>query len=241
MPITKLNLATQSAGTLPAVSVPNPSATTLGGVESTLGVAHQWISSITVLGVPVLTQPAFGDISGTLSAAQMVALSGDVTNVAGSAAATVKGINGVTMSSLGTGLVKNTTATGVPVIAVAGTDYVVPSGSITGNAGAVGGITITGTPGVGNVLTATSTIAASWSAPTGSINFVDNEVVGGTLNGSNVTFTLANTPTSGSVSLFLNGDLLQSGTGNDYTISGLTITMLAAPASTDKLLANYRH
>lgn len=42
--------------------------------------------------------------------------------------------NALVMASLGTGLVKNTTVTGVQSIATSGTDYVIPSGSITGNA-----------------------------------------------------------------------------------------------------------
>ena len=45
---------------------------------------------------------------------------GDAT---GSTALTVVKINGVTMSGLATGILKNTTGTGVPSIAVAGTDY----------------------------------------------------------------------------------------------------------------------
>ena len=65
------------------------------------------------------------------------------------------------------------------------------------------------------------------------------ETPGGTLNGTNTTFTLANTPVSGTVCVFLNGMLQTSGAGNDYTISGGTITMLTAPLSTDDLLVNY--
>lgn len=45
--------------------------------------------------------------------------------------------NAQVMGSLATGLVKNTTTTGVQSIAAAGTDYVIPSGSITGNAATV--------------------------------------------------------------------------------------------------------
>lgn len=73
-------------------------------------------------------------------------------------------------------------------------------------------------------------------------NFVDKEVPSGTINGSNATFTLANTPTSGSEHLYLNGVLLQSGAGNDYTITTNTITMLttAIPVSGDKLAVSYR-
>jgi hypothetical protein len=71
-------------------------------------------------------------------------------------------------------------------------------------------------------------------------NFVSNEVPSGTINGSNTAFTLANTPVSGTVQLYLNGVRLQPGAGNDYTLSGLTITMLYAPATGDQLLADYR-
>lgn len=71
-------------------------------------------------------------------------------------------------------------------------------------------------------------------------NFVDRETPAGTINGSNVTFTLANTPTGGSEHLYLNGILQDSGAGNDYTISGLTITYLTAPVSGDKLRCSYR-
>lgn len=87
------------------------------------------------------------------------------------------------------------------------------------------------------------TTAITWfQIPFGGLaisNFVKKEVPSGTLNGSNVTFTLANTPTSGSEEVFLNGLLQQSGAGNDYTISTSTITMLTAPLSTDKILVNY--
>lgn len=69
--------------------------------------------------------------------------------------------------------------------------------------------------------------------------FVDGEVPGGSINGSNVTFTLANTPTSGSPHLFLNGLRLVLNT--DYSISGLTITMGSAPQTADSLIVDYRH
>ena len=46
--------------------LPNPGASTLGGVESYASVSHQWINAISTLGVPSSTQPAFTDISGIL-------------------------------------------------------------------------------------------------------------------------------------------------------------------------------
>lgn len=70
-------------------------------------------------------------------------------------------------------------------------------------------------------------------------NFVFNEVPSGSLNGVNVTFTLAYTPTANTLRLYQNGIRLQSGAGNDYTISTNTITMTTAPISTDVLLCDY--
>lgn len=70
-----------------------------------------------------------------------------------------------------------------------------------------------------------------------SSNFVFNETPSGTINGSNTTFTIANTPTAGTVHVFLNG-LLQRPT-TDYTISGTTITMINIPGTGDYLLVDY--
>lgn len=55
-------------------------------------------------------------------------LTGDVTSTGN--AATVIRINGTSLAGLATGILKNTTATGVPSIAAAGTDYVAPSGAL---------------------------------------------------------------------------------------------------------------
>lgn len=77
------------------------------------------------------------------------------------------------------------------------------------------------------------------SGTTFSIFFVNMETPSGTVNGSNDTFTLANTPVSGTVMLFKNGILLEAGSGNDYTISTATITMATAPVSGDKIRASY--
>jgi hypothetical protein len=70
-------------------------------------------------------------------------------------------------------------------------------------------------------------------------NFVFEETPSGSINGSNTTFTLANTPTSGTLSLYLNGVRQKSGAGNDYTLSTNTITMTTAPISGDVLIADY--
>lgn len=71
-------------------------------------------------------------------------------------------------------------------------------------------------------------------------NFVDKEIPSGSINGSNTAFTLANTPILGSEHVYLNGMLQESGAGNDYTISGASITMLSAPLTGEKLRISYR-
>ena len=69
--------------------------------------------------------------------------------------------------------------------------------------------------------------------------FVTREIPSGSVNGSNAVFTLANVPVSGTEQVFLNGMLQHEGAGNDYTISGDTITFVTAPDSGWKLFVNY--
>lgn len=73
--------------------------------------------------------------------------------------------------------------------------------------------------------------------------FVDKEIPTGLINGSNTTFSLANTNViSGSEHVYLNGVLQESAAGNDYTIVNATgvITYLTAPITGDKLRVTYR-
>jgi hypothetical protein len=78
-----------SIASVPASALPNRSVSTLGGVQSAAAVAHNWIASISTSGVPALSQPAFTDISGSVVATQMPALTGDVTTTAGAVATTI--------------------------------------------------------------------------------------------------------------------------------------------------------
>jgi hypothetical protein len=76
-------------------------------------------------------------------------------------------------------------------------------------------------------------------APGGGVTWV-REVPSGTLNGTNKVFTLAHTPTAGSLEVFLN--VMQSLTA-DYTLSGATITFVTAPKASDAgwFFAEYTH
>lgn len=74
-----------------------------------------------------------------------------------------------------------------------------------------------------------------------SATFVDSEVPSGTKNGTNVTFTLAGTPSpSSSLQLFVGGLLMMPGTAGDYVLGTATITMSVAPGVNDTMLAYYR-
>lgn len=61
----------------------------------------------------------------------------------------------------------------------------------------------------------------------------------GTKNGVNTVFTLPGTPTTNSLQLYLNGQFLTDG-GEDYTLSGTTITMVNPPFSTDVFTYRYQ-
>lgn len=74
-----------------------------------------------------------------------------------------------------------------------------------------------------------------------SSSFTFSEVPSGLVNGSNTTYTLAQTPTSGTLELYMNGIRQKAGSGNDYTLSGLTITMSQAPEAGSVLLADYQY
>ncbi len=71
--------------------------------------------------------------------------------------------------------------------------------------------------------------------------FVSRETPSGAVNGSNDTYVLANTPISGTEHVYINGILWESGSGNDYTISGANITVEAGSIlqTGDKIRVSY--
>lgn len=72
------------------------------------------------------------------------------------------------------------------------------------------------------------------------INFADEEIPTGLINGTNVTYTLVHTPNpAGSLQLYLAGLQQWQNASGDYTLSGATITFALAP-TLGPLLAWYR-
>jgi hypothetical protein len=118
-----IDLATKVTGVLPVAN---------GGTGSISQNFVDLTAAQTIAGVKTFSSNIVANITGNISgnAATVTTnanMTGDVTS-SGSNATTVKGINGILLSGLSTGLLKNTATTGVPTIAVAGTDYLIPSG-----------------------------------------------------------------------------------------------------------------
>jgi hypothetical protein len=78
------NASNITSGTLGAARLPNPSASTIGGIESIFSATHKWISSISTSGVPSQTQPGCGDLSDAASSCNT-----DATNASNLASGTV--------------------------------------------------------------------------------------------------------------------------------------------------------
>ena len=212
--------------------------------------------------VPVTSQ----DLSGTTySASTGLSLTGTAFSVNyGTGASTAAQGNDTRItgalqtSALGTGIqtalgaavgtagapVLNGGALGTPTSGVLTNATGLPTSALTGVLAATQFPALTG-----DVTTTAGSLTATVNNTAGSgflkyTNMVPNETPGGLMNSSNTAFTLANTPTTlrsggNSLMLFYNGQLLEPGSGNDYTVASAAITMLFAPASTDKLRAFY--
>ena len=113
---------TNISGSVAAAQLPNPSASTLGGIQSYAAVTNEWIRSISTSGVPASSQPAFTNLSGALATAQLPAIASTNLWVGnGSSVATAVALSGdATMAN--TGAVTVTKTGGVSFAASATTD-----------------------------------------------------------------------------------------------------------------------
>ena len=175
----------------------------------------------------------FADTTSTLARLAGVA-TGNVLISGGVSTSPSYGKVGLTTHISGTLAVGNggtgvtTTPTNGQLLIGNGTNYTVA------NLTAGTGVTITNGSGSISIAVATASILSK-------SDFIVREIPTGTVNGSNATFTLASTPVAGSESVYVNGILQNVGTGNDYTISGATVTFLtgAIPQTGDIVRVSY--
>lgn len=113
-----ISTATQGALDLKEDTANKSTATTLG-TSDVLFPTQNAVKTYVDTQVTNATPDASTTVKGK------VQLAGDLTGTA--AAPTVRGINGVALSGLATGLIKNITSTGAPVIATVRTDYAEPT------------------------------------------------------------------------------------------------------------------
>jgi hypothetical protein len=76
------------------------------------------------------------------------------------------------------------------------------------------------------------------SAPLSLLRLVDDETPSGSIDNSNLTFTLASTPLAGTVKIYLSG--VRQLIGVDYTMSGATITFTIPPQTGHTIRCDYR-
>lgn len=122
----------------------NAATSTTTGTVTT--AAQPAITSVGTLSGLTVTAPIVGSVTGS-SASFTGSLSGDITGT--QSAAVVGNINGVSMAGLTTGILKNTTTTGTPSIAVAG-DFPILNQNTTGTASNVTGIVAVANGGTGS-------------------------------------------------------------------------------------------
>jgi hypothetical protein len=172
------------------------------------------------------------DLSGTIySNGSGISLTGTVFAVKNGNGIVFDGSNNITVNPNGTSL--NVSASGVKISdGTPGQLMIAGSGNLAAFTSVTGDVTFAGS-GASTVNNTSGTGFTKYG------NFVTNETPGGLLNGTNTTYTLANTPVTGTVVVIVSGVVQDSGAGNDYTISGNTITMLYVLVSTDKIRANY--
>lgn len=236
--------ADQLTGTIAAARLPNPAASSLGGIESITSLSHNWVAYIDTSGVPHQSQPAFTDISGVATAAQ-------IPTPTTSAIGGVEAINAVShewVASISTAGVPSLTqpaasdlsngVTGSGAVALANSpSFTTPSlGAAT--ATSVNGLTLTANATGFSVAGGTTSKTMTWK---NSLTMQGTDGTTFTFPGSSDTVDVLGTAqTFTAVKTFTNSDLDLLGSSTGYTTftsanSGSTNYTITVPAITDTL------
>jgi large repetitive protein len=189
-------------------------------------------SAANLTNFPTFNQNTTGtasNITGVLNAASEPAHTGDATNTAGSLAMTVKAINGTSLAGLATGILKNTTGTGVPSIAIA-SDFPTLNQNTTGNAATATNVPYSGltgtvptwnqnTTGSAATLTTARTIAGTSFDGSANITLPNKFIMGGTADAGLTGAQFLGNLASGLVKVFtVTGSLATAIPGTDYLL-----------------------
>jgi len=215
---TALTNLTSNLGSLTTTVAGNTNSLT--SVNSTVGGLSSNVTSLTNL------VNGLNATVNTLSAASSTAVFVDAETPAG----TANGTN-LTFSLANTPAPSTSLSLYRNGLALAqGIDYTLTGSAITFRSASL--------PQTGDLLMAFYRMAGTGSAT----NFTDSETPGGTVNGTNLSFTLASAPNpTSSLRLYRNGLLLAPGV--EYALSGSAITFTTArtPQNGDSIAAYYRH
>jgi hypothetical protein len=164
--------------TSPTLTTPALGVATATSINKVTITAPATSATLTIADGKTLTASGDATVSGTNTGDQTITLTGDVTGTGtGSFATTVGKINGTSLAGLATGILKNTTTTGVPSIAVAA-DFPTLNQSTTGNAatattatnitgGAIGSVPYQSAAGTTALLAGNTTTTAKYLTSTG--------------------------------------------------------------------------
>lgn len=217
-----------------ASTIPEGNYAIIDGDGTTYKNTKWFITNTTAIVVDTTTLTFAQDAGGTsYSNGAGLSLTGTTFAVKLGNGITTDGSSNLTITPIGTGLL-SVAAGGIGITnAGSAAQMIVANGSSQPAwVSASGDVTLATT----GAMTVNNTAGSGFMKYT---SIVGNETPSGTVNGANTAFTLANTPQNSSLELFLNGQLLEPGAGNDYTISSAAITMLFAPLTGDKLRAYY--
>jgi hypothetical protein len=122
---TYLTASNPSAGQVKfdITSLPSPTASTLGGIESLAAVSHKWINTISTGGVPSATQPASTDLSdyGSFPGAAFGSQSANYFHAAPNGSAGNPSFRAIVAADLPAALSSTTSVNGTPIPAGGGT------------------------------------------------------------------------------------------------------------------------